>query len=1281
MLQTILLELLPLQARRLQPFTHNAALSKFIDLFAALATEALDVGTEALVATHCAFADLIDGRLLSHVYKNASEDSLAALGSESAVSLESALRLLGIEKRTTIGQGKGQLFYDGRMMLVEAFVRPGILTFSHAAFDDHLAPLQIDACTNFDQSSRDAKISKELTHWHNSRKPLLEKVTKDMTNWQYKRYLRANQRFMAEMDNYARSLTNSAGKYCEPELIITDNIEAHNKKHSKLRGGEKPATEATASTPRQNKHVKAVKNGKLSKQDIIAANNAKRAETAEAKSIQAWHNVRKDIDGEVDFYKQLLLTETYIDSITRKDDYERVRTEAALVRLNVLLKIWQASYCPSRKETGYHVAALIHNAICNLVTSKLPLPEDALKAVNKLATEMGLLRPNITAPIGGMLTFDPSLKYDVSLSVDMSTTAFQLMHTGPYMDRSMNARPDHRVPFMPDGWQRDVLDELDAGHSLLVVAPTSSGKTFISFYAMEKVLRNDDDGVVVYVAPTKPLVNQIAAEVQARFKKTYKHGSKSLYAIHTRDYRVNNPTACQVLVTVPHILQIMLLSPSNSEWVPKVRSIIFDEVHSISQAEDGVVWEQLLMMSPSQVIALSATIGNPSSFSAWLTDVHEATGRKFTMIQHEQRYSELRKYIYRPGAYEDFNELPEVSRLPALGIENIESFQHINPMSCLSNNQRGLPPDLSLEARDCHLLHCAMQKCKRSTYELPRELQPGTFFKGVIKKAHVLRWGDLLKLHLLKWMADPESPFVDVMQELEISTSVPSRDEEGTESVDGVLRTIMVMLCKLRSAGALPAILFNYNRTFCEKIAKRVFGQLKRAEESFKEKDTAWIKKVKAYKAWKVKRAIETAKIATELNKQSKKSKKDDANAYDRQDRDQILASADNSFQGFDPEAPLPQYSFADLRKQDKDALEKVFSTLRWQGVDETLVLAFQRGIGVHHAGMNRKYRQAVEMWFRKGYLTVVIATGTLALGINMPCKTVVFSGDSVFLTALNFRQAAGRAGRRGFDLLGNVVFQDISVEKVHRLLSSRLPDLTGHFPLTTSFILRVLSMLAGTNNAEYARHMVTSLLAQPRLYLGGDSFKHQVLHHLRFSLEYLRHQGLINAKGIPLDFAHCVSHLFFAEDGAFAFHALLQSGYFHDLARDLYRNEKETLRTLMLVMAHLFGRRPLPPKVSEMEEIVHSSASVVFLPSMPIKVRAVLEKHNADTLNTYKGYVATFIGQHCKEPDTVLPLSKIHIGPSPNAPQIPFWHLPSPNIRSPFVALRSFRCFDIIPR
>jgi ATP-dependent RNA helicase DDX60 len=91
-----------------------------------------------------------------------------------------------------------------------------------------------------------------------------------------------------------------------------------------------------------------------------------------------------------------------------------------------------------------------------------------------------------------------------------------------------------------------------------------------------------------------------------------------VWAIHTRDYRVNNSTGCQILVTVPHILQIvstfnfflrnspcfvsltnlqMLLSPSNANsWARRVKCIIFDEIHVIGQAEDGIVYEQLLLV-------------------------------------------------------------------------------------------------------------------------------------------------------------------------------------------------------------------------------------------------------------------------------------------------------------------------------------------------------------------------------------------------------------------------------------------------------------------------------------------------------------------------------------------------------------------------------------------------------------------------------------------------------------------------------------------------------------
>lgn len=255
---------------------------------------------------------------------------------------------------------------------------------------------------------------------------------------------------------------------------------------------------------------------------------------------------------------------------------------------------------------------------------------------------------------------------------------------------------------------------------------------------------------------------------------------------------------------------------------------------------------------------------------------------------------------------------------------------------------------------------------------------------------------------------------------------------------------------------------------------------------------------------------------------------------------------------------------------------------------------------------------------------------GTLCLGINMPCKTVVFAGDSVWLTALNFRQAAGRAGRRGFDDFGNVVFLGIPINKARLLISSRLPSLMGHFPITTSLVLRIFNLLHDSNNSEYAISAINGLLSQPRLYLGGDSFKEQVLHHLRFSIEYLRRQNLLGPGGEPLNFAGLTGHLYYTENSGFALHALLRSGFFHSLCADIETKPQRTCRTMMLVLAHLFGRR-----------LCKKTDPVNKLPPLPRKAAAILEGHNYETLQIYTTYVKTFAAEHCSDTaDNILPFS-----------------------------------------
>lgn len=92
---------------------------------------------------------------------------------------------------------------------------------------------------------------------------------------------------------------------------------------------------------------------------------------------------------------------------------------------------------------------------------------------------------------------------------------------------------------------------------------------------------------------------------------------------------------------------------------------------------------------------------------------------------------------------------------------------------------------------------------------------------------------------------------------------------------------------------------------------------------------------------------------------------------------------------------------------------------------------AFERGIAAHHAGLLPSFKLAVEEGFQRGLIKAVFATETLALGINMPARTVVleklvkYNGEAhVPISAGEYTQLTGRAGRRGIDIEGNAVIQ-----------------------------------------------------------------------------------------------------------------------------------------------------------------------------------------------------------------------------------------------------------------
>ncbi|MCQ9342469.1 DEAD/DEAH box helicase [Corynebacterium kozikiae] len=116
----------------------------------------------------------------------------------------------------------------------------------------------------------------------------------------------------------------------------------------------------------------------------------------------------------------------------------------------------------------------------------------------------------------------------------------------------------------------------------------------------------------------------------------------------------------------------------------------------------------------------------------------------------------------------------------------------------------------------------------------------------------------------------------------------------------------------------------------------------------------------------------------------------------------------------------------------------------------QTLSKLLRRGIGIHHAGMLPKYRRLVEKLSQTGLLKVICGTDTLGVGINVPIRTVLFTGLAKFdgtkqriLASREFHQIAGRAGRAGYDTVGYVVVE----APEHEIENWRLRQRAGQDP------------------------------------------------------------------------------------------------------------------------------------------------------------------------------------------------------------------------------------------
>lgn len=211
-----------------------------------------------------------------------------------------------------------------------------------------------------------------------------------------------------------------------------------------------------------------------------------------------------------------------------------------------------------------------------------------------------------------------------------------------------------------DGFQKTAVEAIEAGHSVLVAAPTGTGKTLVADYLIEKIL--EQGGEVIYTAPVKALSNQKYREYTRLF-------GRDKVGLVTGDLVINRDAQVRIMTT--EILRNMLLedtrapadgpdspdeaeraelnetaSPSDTQMpeISRLHAVIIDEIHFLDDPERGTVWEELLIYLPTRIriLGLSATASNLEEMAAWLSAIRETDVK---VVREDKRAVPLEMYM------------------------------------------------------------------------------------------------------------------------------------------------------------------------------------------------------------------------------------------------------------------------------------------------------------------------------------------------------------------------------------------------------------------------------------------------------------------------------------------------------------------------------------------------------------------------------------------------------------------------------------------------------------
>jgi hypothetical protein len=556
-----------------------------------------------------------------------------------------------------------------------------------------------------------------------------------------------------------------------------------------------------------------------------------------------------------------------------------------------------------------------------------------------------------------------------------------------------------------DQWQIDVVKNIDANITTVINAPTSAGKSVLSGYAALK-------GRTLIIVPTSALAWQMSAYIG--------HIIKSNVPILTTTYQTN-PSRTEMIEVLNKAEAIIGTAESIIDYLPFMKInfkwMIFDEVHMIGKPE-GSGMEHIIKLIPNiPILALSATIGNTDEIVDWLKTI--------SPIQTVQKVICTKRFFNLQRFYYDSDQLVCLHPFSLVEISNFEDG------SILSKSLQPTPPNI-----------WDLSKKLSNKFELG-ELNPQTYFDRETRIE--LDDANTYFTELIKFMIEKYKTDKEIIIELISSYKHEGLKEKSVNLVD--------LAYKLKEENKLPAIYFEKNTMACLQLVRNFAKTLDKMEDTkYPKLISDRLKQLKIANRQEKKNDGEKEDCDKNSKKETKQMMGTVALKKDKYGESSVHVVKDEKIECVALQEPHPDFILNPSQFFSSDIVEDWVNSLKkyFPNTGDTyhfIIKLLWRGIGVYAKGLPDPYLLLVQTLACKKQLAVVFSDMSLVFGVSMPFRSVVIVRNENIIDDLDpmlFQQMTGRAGRRGLDKEGNIIFAGYSWDRIKELSISEPPIIKG---------------------------------------------------------------------------------------------------------------------------------------------------------------------------------------------------------------------------------------------